>query len=158
MRGLNMLLDAGIRVRLKAMAMRSNATSYRQLPPSGRAHTKDYFRFDPQLHLRFDGDTGRNEMIRSERLSPEEIVALESGDAQRFQAMQNGCDSFIFPATEDHVCNHLFHCGAGKSSFSVSSDGYYGSAHPCGTEKRCMTCARATCTTRGITIHHASWR
>ena len=40
------------------------------------SHTKDYFRFDPQLHLRYDGDQGRNADIRAERLTPEKIVAL----------------------------------------------------------------------------------
>ncbi len=125
MRGLTMLMDAGIKVRLKAMAMRSNVHELPAIAEFCRARTKDYFRFDPQLHLRFDGDRKRNEMIRSERLSPDEIVALERGDNERFEAMKHGCDTFIFPEAEGHLCQHLFHCGAGTGSFTIGSDGRF---------------------------------
>jgi len=33
----------------------------------GRARTKDFYRFDPQLHLRFDGNATRNAEIKQER-------------------------------------------------------------------------------------------
>jgi radical SAM protein with 4Fe4S-binding SPASM domain len=122
-RGLNLLLDGGLKVRLKAMALRSNVHELPEIAAFCRAHTKDYFRFDPQLHLRFDGNPARNAEIRAERLLPQELVQLERGDAQRFQALQEGCDKFIFTEAQDHVCNHLFHCGAGKGSFTVGYDG-----------------------------------
>jgi radical SAM protein with 4Fe4S-binding SPASM domain len=122
-RGLNLLLDSCVRVRLKAMALRSNAHELPQIAEFCRAHTKDYFRFDPQLHLRFDGDARRNDEIRAERLSPAEIVALERSDQERAQAMDEHCDRFIFPDTPDYGCHHMFHCGAGKASFTVGYDG-----------------------------------
>jgi len=123
--GLQLLLDSGVKVRLKAMALRSNAHELPEIAAFCRARTKDYFRFDPQLHLRFDGNSTRNTEIRAERLSPQEIVALERGDQERFQALQEGCDKLIWPETADHVCNHLFHCGAGKGSFVVGYDGRF---------------------------------
>jgi radical SAM protein with 4Fe4S-binding SPASM domain len=122
-RGLDLLLESGIKVRLKAMALRSNAHEMAEIAGFCRARTKDFFRFDPLLHLRFDGNAQRNEEIRSERLSPQEIVAAEQGDAPRFEAMQNGCDKLILSRASDHVCNHLFHCGAGKGNFVVGYDG-----------------------------------
>jgi len=125
MRGLNLLLDAGVKVRLKAMAMRSNVHELPEIAAFCRAHTKDYFRFDPQLHLRFDGDPERNAMIRSERLTPDEIVAIEGHDEERFGAMKSGCDTLIFHDTPDHVCTHLFHCGVGKGNFTIGSDGRF---------------------------------
>ena len=67
MRGLNLLLDSGLRMRLKAMAMQSNLHEQEAIADFCRARTKDYFRFDPQLHLRFDGDPARNDEIRAER-------------------------------------------------------------------------------------------
>ncbi len=124
-RGLGMLLDNGIRVRLKAMAMRSNAHELPAIAEFCRARTKDYFRFDPQLHARFDGDPARNAEIRAERLRPDEIVTLERGDDERARAMERGCHDLIFEDPGHVHCDHLFHCGAGKGSFSVSYDGKF---------------------------------
>ncbi len=116
------------------MALRSNVHELAEMSAFCRAHTKDYYRFDPLLHLRFDGDAARNAEIRAERLSPEEVVAVERADEERFGALQKGCaeGNLVFPA--DHqaalhpdgsVCDHLFHCGAGNGSFSVGYDGTF---------------------------------
>jgi radical SAM protein with 4Fe4S-binding SPASM domain len=125
MRGLNLLLEGGIKVRLKAMALRSNYHEIPEITRFCRERTKDYFRFDPLLHLRYDGDPVRNEEIKSERLSPAELVALERSDPERSQAMDKECDVFIVPNFAHIKCNHLFHCGAGKNSFTVSYNGIF---------------------------------
>ena len=77
MKGLDLLLESGVKVRLKAMALRSNLHEMPEIARFCREKTKDYFRLDPFLHLRYDRNARRNEEIRSERLSPEEIAALE---------------------------------------------------------------------------------
>jgi len=123
--GLGLLLDAGIRVRLKAMALRSNLDDLKAIAAFGRSRTKDYYRFDPQLHLRFDSDPVRNDEIRGERLTPGEVVALERADEERFGAMQERCDTLI---TQDYThfgCDHLFHCGAGGGNFTAGYDGTF---------------------------------
>ena len=74
--GLNLLFESGLKVRLKAMMLRSNVHEHPEIARFCREKTRDYFRFDPFLHLRYDGDPTRNMEIKSERLSPEEIVAL----------------------------------------------------------------------------------
>jgi len=124
-RGLDLLLGSGIKVRLKAMAVRSNVHELPAIAAFCRAHTMDYFRFDPLLHLRYDGDPRRNEEIRSERLSPAEIVAIEQADDERARAIEKGCDRLIFPEFVGDLCDHLFHCGAGNRSFVVSYDGIF---------------------------------
>ncbi|HUW09083.1 MAG TPA: radical SAM protein [Anaerolineae bacterium] len=140
-RGLDLLLDTGVRVRFKAMALRSNLHEMDEIGRFCRQRTKDYFRFDPVLHLRFDGHPARNHEIRSERLSPEEIVALERADPERFQALEKGCDMLILSEhlsyDECMACGkrdgcdkfsaftHLFGCGAGNGSFNVSYDGRF---------------------------------
>jgi radical SAM protein with 4Fe4S-binding SPASM domain len=123
--GLDLLLDSGIKVRLKAMALRSNVHELPAIAAFCRENTTDYFRFDPLLHLRYDGDPRRNEEIRNERLSPAEIVAIEQADDERARALQKDCDRLIFPAYDGDVCDHLFHCGAGNRSFVVSYDGIF---------------------------------
>lgn len=124
-RGLNLLLKNNIKVRFKAMALRSNINELPQISRFCRKITKDYFRFDPFLHLRFDRNLKRNKEIRSERLFAEEIVAIEKADSERFSALEKGCDKLIMPGSKHINCDHLFHCGTGNGSFTVSYDGKY---------------------------------
>lgn len=124
-RGLNLLLDTGIKIKLKAMALRSNVHELPQIKAFCQAHSSETFRFDPLLHLRYDLDPDRNAEIRSERLTPAEIVAIEQADDERASALQKGCDSLIFQTPGHYDCNHLFHCGAGNGSFTVSYDGIF---------------------------------
>ena len=124
-RGLDALFEAGVRVRLKAMALRSNFNDMEAIAAFGRLRTKDYYRFDPQLHLRYDGNKQRNEEIKQERLTPEEIVLLERADEKRFGALQKDCDTLLNQDFTHTNCNHLFHCGAGNGSFNVGYDGTF---------------------------------
>jgi radical SAM protein with 4Fe4S-binding SPASM domain len=126
-RGLDLLLEGGLKVRFKAMALRSNLHEFDEISRFCREHTKDYFRFDPALHLRLDGDPARNEEIRAERLSPQEVVAVERADAERFGALQRACTdgTLVNPSYEHFGCDHLFHCGAGTDGFTVGYDGRF---------------------------------
>jgi radical SAM protein with 4Fe4S-binding SPASM domain len=124
-RGLDLLLKSDIKVRLKAMALRSNFLELPAIASLCRMHTKDYFRFDPLLHLRFDGDDRRNREILAERLSASEIVVIEQADEERSESLRRNCDKLIFHDGMHRHCHHLFHCGAGNNSFSVSSDGHF---------------------------------
>jgi radical SAM protein with 4Fe4S-binding SPASM domain len=123
MRGLALLLESGIKVRLKAMALRSNLHEMPEIARFCRDRTRDYFRLDPFLHLRYDGNQERNEEIRSERLSTEEIAALERSDPERLEALQKSCRRMIASDSSFPDCNHLFHCGAGNDNFNLSYDG-----------------------------------
>lgn len=124
-RGLELLLKNGVKVRFKAMAVRSNVHELPLIAQFCRERTKDYFRFDPFLHLRFDGNIKRNEEIKSERLTPKEIVNIEQADSERYGALKKNCDQLINHELEHFNCNHLFHCGTGQGSFSVSYDGFF---------------------------------
>lgn len=125
MNGLDALMKNGIRVRLKAMAIQTNFHEQQAIADFCRVRTKDYYRFDPQLHLRFDGDQKRNEEIRAQRLMPEQIVALENNDEKRINVMLKECDNLINEEFTHYGCDHLFHCGAGNGSFTVSYDGRF---------------------------------
>jgi radical SAM protein with 4Fe4S-binding SPASM domain len=124
-RGLNLLLKNKIAVRLKAMALRSNVDELGAIAAFCRQRTKDYFRFDPMLHLRFDGDKKRNSEIIRERLSPGEIAAIEQADEERSEALKKNCEQLIFSDENHRSCHHLFHCGAGNASFTVSPKGIF---------------------------------
>ncbi|NLE11727.1 MAG: radical SAM protein [Actinobacteria bacterium] len=126
-RGLDLLAAEGLKIRLKAMALRSNIHEFAEISRFCRERTKDYYRFDPVLHLRFDGNPARNEEIKSERLRPQEIVALEMADRERFSALERGCveDDLIHPEFEQNTNDHVFVCGVGNSHFTVGSDGTF---------------------------------
>jgi radical SAM protein with 4Fe4S-binding SPASM domain len=123
-RGLNLLLENGIKVRLKAMALRSNVHELSEMGRFCRERTKDYYRFDPFLHMRYDGNQYRNSEIRAERLDPEEIVALEQSDPERFQALKKSCEDIFLSEKPSNSCPHLLRCGAGRESLVISYDGY----------------------------------
>ncbi len=137
-RGLGLLLNQGIKVRLKAMALRSNLDGMAEIARFCREHTKDFYRFDPLLHLRSDRDPARNAEILSERLSPAEIARAERSDPERFGAMERNCERLIEPRRGDfslasclecgerencedleHL-SRLFICGAGAASFFIA--------------------------------------
>jgi radical SAM protein with 4Fe4S-binding SPASM domain len=125
MHGLNLLLDSGVRVRLKAMALRSNLDEMAEITRFCRERTKDYYRFDPQLQLRNDGNPAQNEEIKAERLTPVEIVALEREDQEHFTALCNSKDRLIHPEFNHIGCDKIITCGAGIGSFSVGYDGIF---------------------------------
>jgi len=124
-KGLEMLEAGGVRIRLKAMVIKSNIHEQQAIADFCKARTSDYFRFDPQLHLRFDGDPLRNREIQAERLTPAQVVALEEGDKSRIEAMRKNCRSLINESFTHVESDHLFYCGAGNGSFNVSFDGFF---------------------------------
>jgi radical SAM protein with 4Fe4S-binding SPASM domain len=123
--GLDLLTAGGVRFRLKAMALQSNFDQQAAIAEFSRARTKDYYRFDPQLHLRFDGDPVRNEEIRAERLTPAQVVALENGDEPRKQSLIKHCATFVNDEFAHTDRNHLFSCAAGSLAFQVGYDGRF---------------------------------
>lgn len=124
-RGLDLLLKAGVRVRLKAMALRSNAHELPAIARFCRQNSKDFFRFDPFLYQRYDGNPQRNEEISLERLSPAEIVVIEQADEERSSALAKHCHELIEIEFARRRSNKLFFCGAGAGQFSVSYDGLF---------------------------------
>ena len=120
-RGLALLEEYGVPVHLKAMALRGNFDEFPAIVAFCRAHTKGAFRFDAQLHLRVDGNAERNEEIRAERLTPEEVMACERLEPRRLQALQERCARP--PADTDD--RRLFRCGAGIGNFAISYEGQY---------------------------------
>jgi radical SAM protein with 4Fe4S-binding SPASM domain len=124
-RGLKRLLDNAAPVRLKAMALRSNLHELAAIADFCRRHTKDYYRFDPLLHLRHDRDPQRNEEIRAERLTPQEIADLEQRDPERFQVMQKHCHDLTQAQPHPDRGARLFGCSAGMNSFTVGCHGEF---------------------------------
>ena len=109
------------------MALRSNKHEIAAIGDFCRARTKDTYRFDPQLHLRFDRNEARNTMIRAERLSPREVARLERIDPERFGALRAACGDILPaetpPGAPAQGCRHIFRCSVGQRSFVVGPEG-----------------------------------
>jgi len=122
-RGLALLLENRIKVRLKTVAIQSNLREQAQIAEFCQSRTKDYFRFDPKLQLRYDGDPIRNKEIRAERLTPEQIIELENMNPKLISELRKryklSHDKF------DDKSDCLFNCGAGRIGFSISYDGIF---------------------------------
>jgi len=127
-RGLTLLLEGGIKVDLKTMALRSNVHELPAIARFCRERTKNFFRFDPMLHLRYDGNAERNDEIRAERLSAEEILALDEADPKRSVALEKKCSTREIAISSQDLTDRLFQCSAGSNSFAVSYNGLF---HPC---------------------------
>ncbi len=124
-RGLSLLLEGGVKVDLKTMALRSNMHELQVIARFCRERTKDIFRFDPMLHLRFDGNERRNGEIRAERLSAEEIIGIEQADPERSAALEKRCGMLETAIREEGQDQRLFQCHAGEESFAVSYNGLF---------------------------------
>ena len=120
-RGVRLLQEGGVPARHKAMALRSNVAELAAMAAFGRAHTKDYFRFDFLLHLRYDRDEGRNAEICAERLTPDEITAVERADDERARALRRECRRAVASGAAPQP-DLVFQCDVGQG-FTVGHDG-----------------------------------
>jgi len=121
------------------MVIKSNLHEIEAIIDFCEGKSKIPFRFDPFLHLRYDGNVARYVEIRNERLNPDEIVQLETSNTKHFASLLKNCDHLIvekqFSYDECKVCqdqficetldNHsrLFGCGIGVGEFNISYDG-----------------------------------
>lgn len=121
-RGVEALHAAGVAVRFKAIALRSNLHELAAIADFCHTYTAGMpVHFGTVLHLRTDGDAARNAEILTERLTPEEVL-----DCRRFN------DATPAPPAPEAVAvapaidpDYLFQCRAGLQSYVVGYDGQY---------------------------------
>ncbi len=131
-RGLDRLLATGARVRLKAMALRSNLREMGEIARFAESRPGADFRYDASLHLRTDRDPARNALIASERISAEEAAALERADPGRLEALGEFCRRYGV-GDRPRLEPRLFRCGAGLDHFALGPDGIL---RPCDALRR----------------------
>jgi radical SAM protein with 4Fe4S-binding SPASM domain len=118
-RGIDLLLERGLALNLKTMALTLNVHEIRAMQQMAKKWDVR-FRYDPAVHSRLDGS--RKPLAC--RLSPEEIVALEKNDPKRMTQWHDYC-SHPAPRVDP---GKLFTCGAALNSFHIDP---YGGLHPC---------------------------
>jgi radical SAM protein with 4Fe4S-binding SPASM domain len=118
-RGIDLLLERKIPLKLKTMAMTLNHEEVFKIKEFAE-QLGVKFRFDPELNARLDGSKAACDF----RLEPEEVVKLDLADERRAKKWEQFCEKFIgSPET-----NNLYICGAGVSLFHIDP---YGQLSPC---------------------------
>lgn len=119
-RGLRLLEDSSIGFQLKTVIMRSNYHEAQRIFEFCRKKTREIFRFDPILSLRLDHNQIKNSCIKDERLTADEIVALEKTDSIREAEITKICKG-----AKSLGSAKIIRCAAGLSSFAISPIGKY---------------------------------
>jgi radical SAM protein with 4Fe4S-binding SPASM domain len=119
-RGLKRVRDAGVRVTLKAIAMRASVHELPAIRDFARGEGLD-FRYDAILSPRIDG--GRKPL--EQRLTPAEVAAVETIDSKRAESFANYCASHLGDRTPS---DRKYQCGAGLNAVIVDP---YGKMHVC---------------------------
>lgn len=113
-RGIDLLLERGIPLGLKTIAMTLNKDEIWQIGEYAEELGAE-FRFDPILNPRLDGSKTPCDF----RLSPEEVVKLDLADEAKSEGWREFCKKFVGPSQSDN----LFVCGAGVSMFHIDPYG-----------------------------------
>ena len=123
MAGIDKLLSAGLPVTLKSTIMQANLSDFDKISDFCRSKSSRPFRFDPCLQLRADKDPQKNKIIQSQRLTPEEIAALDKKDPQRYKVLEQSCKNS--GNTHGQHSESLFKCQAGINTCAIGWDGKY---------------------------------
>jgi len=123
MTGIDRLLAAGLPVTLKSTIMQANFKDFHNIADFCRAKTNRPFRFDPCLQLRADRDPHRNKIILSQRLTPDQIAALDEKELQRDRALKQRCENMDNRVGQN--ADTLFKCQAGINTCAIGWDGKY---------------------------------
>ena len=114
MKGIELLLERGVPLALKTMAMTINREEILRIKAfAGEKGLK--FRFDPLLNPRLDGSKRPCRF----RLSPEDVLKMDMEDEHRSREWREFCGKFITPFSSEY----LFSCGAGISTFHIDPYG-----------------------------------
>jgi radical SAM protein with 4Fe4S-binding SPASM domain len=126
--GIRRLVDRGLPVALKTMALAWNQNEVEQMEAYARGLGLE-FRFDSSLNPRVDCGANRNAELQ---VSPERALALDLGSPGKLEELREFCAKFTRPEVE-HDTDHVYTCGAGQSSFTVDP---YGRLQMCQLSRR----------------------
>lgn len=117
-RGLELLLDRGLRVGLKAVILTANRHELAAMKDLARRHDIQ-FRYDGALWPRIDG--GQEPFAC--RLSPEEAVALDRDDEERWARWLQAHDTLSGRMTRSE---RVYSCSAALHSCHIDASGHLG--------------------------------
>jgi radical SAM protein with 4Fe4S-binding SPASM domain len=117
-RGVELLIDRGLPLKLKTVAVSINKHEVMDMKQFA-ADLGVEFKFDPMINPRIDCSSSPLAV----RLSPAEIVALDFEDPQRSAEMRRLAIDFPSPPVRTGEVAHIYDCGAGANSFAIDPYG-----------------------------------
>ncbi len=139
MRGIDLLLERGLPLKLKTVAVTLN-----------KHEVRDMQRFAEDLGVEFRFDTEMNPRIDCSqsplgvRLTPEECVEFDLQDPDRVAEWQLFAEQFLRPVHTPETSDQLYHCGGGIDSFAIS---------PYGDMSICVLSQQDTYSLRAGSVH-----
>ena len=118
MRGIDLLLERGLPLALKTVAVTINKHEVFDMQRFAEERGVE-FKFDSMLNPRIDC----SHAPLGVRLTPAECVAFDLQDPRRMDEWKLFSEKFLGPANPPDKSDELYHCGGGVSSFSIDPYG-----------------------------------
>lgn len=119
MRGIQLLLDRKLPLKLKTMAVSVNSHEIWEMQRFAEKDLGVEFRFDGLLNPRINCSASPLAV----RLTPEEVVAFDLQDPKRMAEWQGFCERFKGSKQLADGSYELYNCGAGINSFAIDPEG-----------------------------------
>ena len=119
MRGIKLLMERGMPVKLKTMVITLNKHEIWEMKRFVEEDLNLEFRYDAMINPRIDGSQGPLAL----RITPEEVVALDVQDPERLSDWNRFCERYMKPRFGSGRANELYQCGGGVGSFAIDPSG-----------------------------------
>jgi radical SAM protein with 4Fe4S-binding SPASM domain len=118
MRGISLVLERSLPLRLKTVAVTVNRHEVWEMQRFAEELGVE-FRFDAMMNPRIDC----SQSPLAVRLTPEECVAFDLEDSRRVAEWQKFGREFLRPVHPPETSDQLYHCGGGIDSFAINPYG-----------------------------------
>jgi len=119
MRGIGLLMERHLPLKLKSMAMTINGNEIRDMKRFCEEDLGVEFKFDAMINPRIDGSKGPLAF----RLTPREVVSLDLRDKDRMTGWEQFCGRFLRVLHDPDPSDLLYQCGGGLNSFAIDPSG-----------------------------------
>jgi radical SAM protein with 4Fe4S-binding SPASM domain len=119
MRGIQLLRERRLPLKLKTMALSANRHEIWEMKRFAEDDLGVEFKFDAMINPRIDCSA----RPLAVRLTPDEVVAFDLLDPRRMTEWQSFCERFNGPVLTGERAHDLYHCGGGITSFAIDPEG-----------------------------------
>jgi radical SAM protein with 4Fe4S-binding SPASM domain len=119
LRGIKLLMERGMPVKLKTMVITLNKHEIWEMKRFVEEDLGLEFRYDAMINPRLDGS--QNPLAL--RLTPDEVVELDVQDPERLVEWHRFCERYVEPRLDPNLSDALYQCGGGIGSFAIDPTG-----------------------------------
>ncbi|ETW98270.1 MAG: hypothetical protein ETSY1_19435 [Candidatus Entotheonella factor] len=117
--GIHLLLDRGLPLKLKTVAVTLNQHEIWDIKHFAQVDLGVDFKFDAMMNPRIDCSQSPLQV----RLQPQEVVALDLLDPERVASWRDFATQFSGPVNPPERHRELYHCGGGVNGFAIDPYG-----------------------------------